>query len=318
MSCFIQRESFAEAFAELLAIAMGKPDAICRPRGMEVRELIAPTIRVLNPLDRWYKSEARSTPMRYAAGEFLWYFGLRNDVEFITKYSAFWNQIKNQSSAGPIQEGRVNSSYGQLVMSNDWRDAGWGSLFVSQWEWALGSVVKDVDTRQSIVHVARPAHQLDWIKDFPCTLTFQFLVRDGRTNMVVNMRSNDLIMGLTFDLPMFTIFQEQFVHDLRQRGVDTELGHITLMSGSSHVYERNYETVRAMLEGGISSDGPVAPCTPPMTRSTGEIAWHQHFTALTKWAEGDLKALDGITLDPVYFRFSEATMPHFGESQKCT
>lgn len=310
MSIYIEAQSFASAFYSLLSTVMKRPDAICKPRGMEVRELISPTIRVFNPIDRWYKSPARSTPMRYAAGEFLWYFGLRNDAEFITKYSAFWNQIKNQSSSGPLQEGAVNSSYGQLAMSKAWRDASWGNEWVSQWQWAVESVVRDRDTRQAIVHINRPAHQVDWVKDFPCTLTYQFLVRDGRTHMVVNMRSNDLIMGLTFDFAMFSIFQEQFVHDLRQRGVDTELGHLTLISGSSHVYEKNYETVYAMLKDGVYSEGPVAPITPPFM-STSDSVWHPDFLSLSKYAEaGDEKWIpSGGFASPVYTAFAEALKP---------
>lgn len=273
MSHFIEGRSFAEAYAKLLTILLEKPDHVCKPRGMEIKELIAPTIRITDPTDRLYTSAARSTPMKYLAGEFLWYFSGRHDPEFITKYSAFWNQIKNtESGSSGIDDGMLNSSYGRLAFHQVWADASWNGVPITQWEWSLRSIVRDIDTRQAIVHINRPAHQVDWIKDFPCTMHFQFLVRDGKLHMVVGMRSNDVIKGTTFDIPMFGFFQETMLHNLHQLGQEMNrpdlegltLGHLTLVANSSHLYERDYGLAKAMLEGeGIKSLGGSEPLYQP-------------------------------------------------------
>jgi thymidylate synthase len=278
MTIFITADTFAEAYDRLLGLCFHEPDAICRPRGMEVRELISPAIRVLNPLDKLYTSPVRSTPMRYLAGEFVWYFAQRNDAEFISRYSAFWNQIKNRNGVildpapapgtakfyDVIPPGSVNSSYGHLMMAV--RDARWaGGRAISQWVWALESMLKDPDTRQAVLHVNRPGHQHDWIRDFPCTMSLQFLLRDGKLNLVVHMRSNDLIMGLTYDFPMFAFFQEVFMYHLNKLRTDSgkdpiQLGHLTLFAGSSHIYDRNY----AMVEGMLGNLRPVEGMTVPL------------------------------------------------------
>lgn len=264
MSAYIEGDTFAEVYEQLLAMCLNDPDATCRPRGMEIRELISPTIRVLDPVARFYTSSPRSTPMRYAAGEFLWYFGLRDDAEFITKYSAFWNKLKNETSAGPLNEGKLNSSYGTLTMGDAWKDASWDNRWVTQWEWALRSIQRDPDSRQAIIHVNRPSHQVQWIKDFPCTILFQFLVRNGAVNMVVTMRSNDLIKGLTFDFPMFSLFLEQFTADLAaMTGNRYGRGHLTLTSGSSHIYGADFDLVEGMLAAGISTMEPAEPLVEP-------------------------------------------------------
>lgn len=275
MSVYYEGESFAEAYQQLMDTVYNDPCYVCSPRGQEVRELIAPTIRVMNPIDRFYTTEARSTPMRYVLGELLWYFSKSAEVEDIVQYSKFWRNITNERSdmTGILRQGQVNSNYGLLL--HDVNDAVWDvknktggtnktvTVPITQWEWALRSMVRDPDTRQAIMHVNRPLHQHDWAKDFPCTMSIQMLLREESLHSVVHMRSNDLIFGLTFDFPLFSMFQETFKANLESlTGREYKLGHLTLMAGSSHIYEKDFETVEAMLGEGIKSMGPVVPLDP--------------------------------------------------------
>jgi thymidylate synthase len=266
-----------------------------------VREIIAPTLRILDPTDRLYTSPVRSTPMKYLAGEFLWYFQGRNDVGFIAEYSSFWKQITNDRSGKGLEEGKVNSSYGHLLFGSEWDDAMWEGRPVSQWEWALRSMVKDPDTRQAIMHINRPNHQQDWVKDFPCTLSLQMLLRDGKVHCVAHMRSNDLVKGTTFDVPMFGFFQETFVHHLNAlSGRDpVGLGHLTLVANSSHLYDRDLNLVKGMLEGGITSLGGSQPLyEPPFEMCIEDGEWffrtNDHFSAFVRSAAGDRNARPAI------------------------
>jgi thymidylate synthase len=315
MSLFIDSHCFADAYRELLDALVNRPDFVCRPRGMEVKELIAPTIRITDPTDRLLKSDARSTPIKYMSGEFLWYFSGRHDPEFITKYSAFWNQIKNPKPVVgvDVHEGKVNSSYGRLSFSSVWSDASWEGRGITQWEWAIRSIARDIDTRQAIVHINRPSHQVDWIKDFPCTMHFQFLVRGNALHMVVGMRSNDVVKGTTFDIPMFGFFQETMLHHLRSAHElipsapkelrSLTLGHLTLTANSSHLYERDYETARMMLDGGISGEGSEPLYEPPFYwASDDDGTWRavlgDHFSVL--YAKAD----KGLAVHPAQGKLS--------------
>lgn len=305
MSIYIEKDTFALAYQMLLTMCLRSPDFTSRPRGMEVRELLSPTIRVRNPLSRFYETSARSTPMRYAAGEFLWYFGLRNDAEFITKYSSFWNQLKNQTNHGPLNEGKLNSSYGELTMGSNWLDAAWDDRWVTQWEWALNSMARDNDTRQAIMHVNRPSHQVSWIRDFPCTILFQFILRGYALHMVVTMRSNDLIKGLTFDFPMFSFFQEQFRYDIELLiGHPISMGTLTLTAASSHIYERDFDIVSQMIGEGVREHGPVEMLRqPPFVGPIASRSHSKEFTDLMSYAEHRMEISE---LSPVYDAFKRA------------
>jgi thymidylate synthase len=293
MSLYVEARSFAEAYSEILRAVIEDPDSSCSPRGSGVRELICPTIRILDPTDRLFESAVRSTPMRYLAGEFLWYFLARNDLEYVSEFSSFWKKIANEREAPGLRLGKLNSSYGWLLFSEDWTDATWNDRPVTQWEWALRSMVRDPDTRQAILHVGRTSHQRDWVRDFPCTLSLQMLLRDGAMHCVAHMRSNDLVKGATFDVPMFTFFQETFLaHYNAVAGATARLGHFTLVANSSHLYDSDLNTVKAMLEGGIASRGSLPLYQPPIEvyeSDSGEWSFRHgdHFSVLAALQRGE-------------------------------
>lgn len=285
--------TFAEAYAKLLEEVYHRPEFTASPRGMLVKERIGTSIRVQDPTFRFFKSEARSTPMRYVAGEYLWYFSGSRNLEDIQDFSKFWKKLLNPLSGndGFLEEGKLNSSYGNLLLEHN--DAGWNDSRVSQWEWALRSMIKDPDTRQAIMHINRPGHQEDWVKDFPCTMHLQMLLRNKELHCVASMRSNDLIFGLTFDFPLFSMFQEAFLDCLNSAAESNySLGSLTVTAGSSHVYGRDFKTIESMLDSGITSMDPSArhlkgPLTAEIVFDDLRISRTEDFENLLKASKGE-------------------------------
>ena len=64
---------------------------------------------------------------------------------------------------------------------------------------------------------------------------WQFDLTEGSLDMTVNMRSNDAVWGLSYDVPSFTAVQRAMALSL---GVP--LGTYFHQAGSFHVYERHY------------------------------------------------------------------------------
>jgi thymidylate synthase len=92
-------------------------------------------------------------------------------------------------------------------------------------------------SRRAVVYVGRP-NDLDsaetvpgFKKEMPCTMTWQFLLRDGFLDMIVNMRSWDAIWGLSYDVPSFVTMQVVLADAL---GVP--VGKYFHVAGSFHVY----------------------------------------------------------------------------------
>ena len=235
--------SFADEYVNTLEKLVHVPDFICTPRGLKCHELVAAELCV-DPLRCFFMNEKRDFKklVRYLIGETLWYFGGRNDLGFIEKYATFWRRIAND-------DGSCNSAYGNLLFamkdahSLNYREGR------SQWEWAYDSLKADKDTRQAIMHFNRPQHQALIVKDFPCTCYVNFLIREDALYLISRMRSQDVVKGLTFDMPFFSLLhQNMFL--LLSRGVYPELqrGGVIHTSDSLHYYDTDLPLITEMLK----------------------------------------------------------------------
>lgn len=133
----------------------------------------------------------------------------------------------------------------------------YGPRTVDQLPNVASELESDPDTRRAVVYVGRP-DDLERIQaaattDQPCTMTWQFFNRGGRLEMVVNMRSWDLVWGLANDVPCFVAVQQALAWAL-----GLEVGHYTHLAGSAHVYERHWGIVP---EVGVSTEelSPLVP-----------------------------------------------------------
>ena len=154
-----------------------------QPRDMKVKELIVDQ-RSFNPTQTIANFENRKFNWKYFAGELAWYLEKNRDVDFIGKFSGFWSTLTNPNT------NEINSNYGSL-------------LFGDQLQWVLDSLKADKNTRQAIAFLNQPKFQFEGNKDFVCTMYLNFFIRDNKLNMKVQMRSNDIFYGLTFDAPFF-------------------------------------------------------------------------------------------------------------------
>tara|TARA_R100000655_G_scaffold34765_3_gene67639 strand:+ start:932 stop:1864 length:933 start_codon:yes stop_codon:yes gene_type:complete len=229
-------ETFAEVYQRVLTDVYHNPEFESSPRGMKIKEITNAALVIEDPTYPLYENERRSSQFKYIGAELLWYFSGRNDVDFIEKFAKFWRNIENG-------DGTVNSAYGNLLFTEK-NEHGY-----TQWEWALESLVNDKDTRQALMHFNMPKHQRVFNKDFVCTLTGLFQIRNNKLNFTVDMRSNDLILGTPTDIAFFCLLQQQMLNLLRENHYpNLELGSYTHIVHSIHIYERHFDLVKEMLD----------------------------------------------------------------------
>jgi thymidylate synthase len=101
---------------------------------------------------------------------------------------------------------------------------------------------KDPDSRQAVTTIWNPQFDtLSHKRDYPCTLSFMFRVRDGRLNMTTTMRSNDVIKGVGYDFFQFTRVQLALASCL---GIQP--GSYVHFAGSLHLYDSDRELVEKL------------------------------------------------------------------------
>ena len=132
-------DTFADVYELALRDTLENPEYTSSPRGMEIKEICNAALVIDDPYFPLYENEVRSSQFKYIAGETVWYFTGRKDIEFIDKFSKFWKQLDNG-------DGTVNSAYGNLIFKEPLSDGR------NQWQWALDSLIEDRDSRQDCHH----------------------------------------------------------------------------------------------------------------------------------------------------------------------
>lgn len=250
-----------EAYINTLADVYDAPDHIAEPRGQKTREKLDYAFRVLEPVAepiRTFDLDRNRVIEDYTAKEVALYNSGSNDVNEFAKASKFWLKLANP-------DGTVNSAYGHLI----WNKRSHGNPHFEHhkeimdsngaypidtiqsmrtpWEWALTSLLADKDTRQAILRFSLPEHQWLGNKDQTCTLHGIFLIRNNKLNLTVTMRSNDLTLGLVYDLPWFISLIERMREDLKGVYPDLGIGTYTHIVHSLHIYDRDEEKILKML-----------------------------------------------------------------------
>jgi thymidylate synthase len=121
-------------------------------------------------------------------------------------------------------------------------------------KWCLDSLKADANTRQAIAFLNQPKYQFEGNKDFVCTMYLNFFIRDNKLNMKVQMRSNDIFYGLSFDAPFFALVHQHMVLWLKETYPTLEIGEYMHFADNIHYYERHFELSDFILKNGISDE----------------------------------------------------------------
>ena len=256
-------ESFTEAYVDILKDVYTSPDFTSSPRGMKVKEILGYQFKILNPRQRIPYVPGRELSVHYMIAELLWYLSGNNSTSWISNYSSFWSKISDDGKT-------ANSAYGARIFKHHHyqgpEDKNW-----TQWEYIKNELKHDPDSRRAVVHIRMPQDSKHANLDVPCTLSLQFFLRNDKIHMVTSMRSSDVILGLTYDIPAFTLFQELLAVQLtKELCRPIGLGTYTHLSASMHVYEKHFKMVEKILEEDKRQDYlnilqmPQMPGEPPL------------------------------------------------------
>ena len=245
-------ENFTECYLGLLKKVMEEPQYESAPRDQNIKEILGASFTIENIRDRIPYVSKRKFSMSYMVAELVWYLSGNNSTEWISRYSGFWKNISDDGTT-------ANSAYGARLFKRHEKIA---QGRFSQVGYVINELKRDPDSRRAVMHLRVPDDSIDAKLDVPCTLALQFFIRDNKLHQVANMRSSDLVFGIAYDIPAFTVFQEMIANEL---GVD--VGSYTHTSNSLHIYETHFEMVESIIaepnvENSISmhrKHGPMPP-----------------------------------------------------------
>lgn len=142
----------------------------------------------------------------------------------------------------PARLARVAPMFAQF-MDGEVLHGAYGPRIRNQLTAAIDALVDDETTRQAIIQIWDPAYDQPGVRDLPCTLGFQFMVRGSPRALttITTMRSNDVWWGFAYDIAQFSALHLTVANVL---GVTP--GPIIHRPGSLHIYEPHWDLVDAL------------------------------------------------------------------------
>lgn len=241
----ISTETANIAFRECISNLLNSNSSVS-PRGLKTTEIINANIVINQPLE----FTTIRTRKSYFYGELLWYLSGQNKLGMIEEYSDFWKKI-----AGP--NGELNSNYGHYIFAEN------------QISEIVNILIQDYSSRKAVINIFNK--QSKFTNDTTCTLSLQYLIRPNGLNtgyslIAINtMRSQDILRGFVYDIPMFSIFQQivcllinkVWNNNFLNTNTPLQIGPMYHNVGSLHFYETDKEELLKIHNEHISINRPI-------------------------------------------------------------
>ena len=170
----------------------------------------------------------------YVKRELDWYRSMSLYVSDIPGGAPkIWQQVA-------CKNGRINSNYGWCI---------WSKENGNQYDNVVAELKKNPDSRRAVMIYTRPNMWNDYNEngrsDFMCTNAVQYVLRNGKLNAIVQMRSNDAWAGYRNDFAW-----QKYVLNCVAEDINCAVGEIMWNVGSLHVYDRQFYLVDHYVKTG--------------------------------------------------------------------
>jgi thymidylate synthase len=184
------------------------------------------------PLERVLFDGVRDANPYFHLMESLWMLAGRRDVAWLSRFNA---NMVSYSDDGAV----FNAAYGYR-WRNQFRLKGGGTDQLS----AIVALLRaDPDSRRAVLQIwdAEADLAVD-SKDLACNTQAAFKVRDGKLNMLVSNRSNDIVWGCYGA----NAVHFSYLHEYMAARIGVETGVYRQMSDSYHAYVDTFDKIRGI------------------------------------------------------------------------
>ena len=204
------------------------------PRGKKVKELLCyqTTIPMARPI---VTVAERQLGYRFAAAEPAWILSGDNKLSTIAPFAKHFRQFSDDGLF-------LSGAYGVKILE--------------QLGYVARTLDQDPSSRQAVLNIWRERPEPS--VDVPCTLSLQWVIRDGKLHCLDSMRSSDLWLGLPYDWISMSCVSVGLLIILKNvyGRTDLKLGNLTVTAGSSHLYEHDWEKAREVISNPTTSYSP--------------------------------------------------------------
>ena len=207
---------------ELVESLLVDPEYRVAPREQKSSEILDVHYKV--PMPAFLDIAARDVKLPFMFIEAAWILSGSNRLSWIKKYLPGYARFSDE---------------GQFMRG------AYGPMFLEQLPYIVEVIKNDNDTRQGVLTIWRPRPGKS--KDVPCTVSAKFYLREGVLHSIFDMRSQDVILGLTYDIFTFSMMTEAVRLELQVQGVNSTLGNLSVTVGSLHLYDNYYDRAEQLV-----------------------------------------------------------------------
>lgn len=228
-----------------------------KTRGFDCIEIPYPVMfRITNPLDRAVNIPERKSSKTLPFAETL---ALVSGVNSMELYSGYVPNMIQYSDDGIHQRAgygpRIRSFIGtsgeysgqkpfEVYKTSSVEPVGLKRN--DQLAYVVKILTKDPNSRQAVISITDPANdQLDShgnlvdTKDIPCCRLLQFMIVDGKLDMTVYFRSNDVLFGLQ----QVNVFNNTFIQEMISYILGVPVGNYYHIANNLHFYDDKLDLI---------------------------------------------------------------------------
>ncbi len=178
-----------------------------------------------NPRNRLVASKVRKVSFGFSIANFIWLLSGENTVDRILPYN---------------KNGAAFSSNG-LYYEAAFGDRIFGTYKL--WEYAKNVLISDTTTRRAEIPLFFPNDLVLLHRDTPCADSIQLMVRNGRMDFFLSMRSQSAYSVFPYDLFLFTM-----LHEFLSLEMNLPIGYFYYYCKSFHFYVEERDKVKNLLK----------------------------------------------------------------------
>lgn len=204
--------------------------------GVAVRALPGVQIRTDLEVDGFPLLSLRKLPMSFIP-EVMWMLSGQDDLHWLSQHTKIWDSF--------AEDGKVTSAYGKRM--RHWNGTDYR---VDQLGAAIEKLAQDPSTRHAVVSIWDPNIDV-WVKqrNVPCPVMFTLGVMQGRLNLHLTIRSNDMVLGHPTDVAGFALM----THLIAQK-LGVMPGVLTVSISNAHVYENQMPFANELCERATTTE----------------------------------------------------------------
>lgn len=227
MSYYIKANTANDAWKELVNQLMDETEEIGSRAG-KTYELLHTFITIENPAQKWIYDRIPPMSIAFALAELVWIMNGEDDATIIN----FWNPILKKFAGC---DNKYYGAYGKRIRSHFGFD---------QLQQAYLTFLNNSDSRQVVIQIYDTEKDFPFENgkprndDIPCNVCSILKVRNNKLEWSQIMRSNDVFLGLPYNIVQFTGLQE-----ILAGWLGLEVGTYNHYSDSLHLYLRDEEKI---------------------------------------------------------------------------